>query len=147
MIDHDEALGHGGTLAASGRLHSGFKVGAPLRTPAGSVYTGASVENAAYPQSQGAEASAIGALIAGGENEIAAVAVVAGQLDVCPPCGGCRQRLVEFAKPETPVYLGGHETTTLGELLFGFSSAVASGCRPSRSRWRCCSRRCRTCSC
>jgi cytidine deaminase len=43
--------------------------------------------------------------------------VVAEKLDVCPPCGGCRQRLAEFAKPGTPVYLGGHQTTTLGELL------------------------------
>ena len=97
--------------------HSGFKVGAALRAPTGAVYTGANVENAAYPQSQCAEASAIGALIAAGEREIAAVAVVAEQMDVCPPCGGCRQRLAEFGGPETPVYLGGHETTTLGELL------------------------------
>jgi homotetrameric cytidine deaminase len=97
--------------------HSDFKVGAALRTPAGAIYAGANVENAAYPQSQCAEASAIGALIAAGEREIVAVAVVAEKLDVCPPCGGCRQRLAEFAKPGTPVYLGGHQTTTLGELL------------------------------
>jgi homotetrameric cytidine deaminase len=97
--------------------HSDFKVGAALRTPTGAVYAGANVENAAYPQSQCAEASAIGALIAAGEREIAAVAVVAEKLDVCPPCGGCRQRLAEFAKPDAPVYLGGHETTTVGELL------------------------------
>jgi homotetrameric cytidine deaminase len=97
--------------------HSGFKVGAALRTPTGAIYSGANVENASYPQGQCAETSAIGALIAAGEREIAAVAVVAEQLDVCPPCGGCRQRLAEFAKPHTPVYLGGHETTTVGELL------------------------------
>jgi homotetrameric cytidine deaminase len=97
--------------------HSDFKVGAALRTPTGAVYAAANVENAAYPQSQCAEASAIGALIAAGEREIAAVAVVAEKLDVCPPCGGCRQRLAEFARPDTPVYLGGHQTTTLGELL------------------------------
>jgi len=97
--------------------HSDFKVGAALRTPSGAIYAGANVENAAYPQSQCAEASAIGALIAAGEREIAAVALVAEKLDVCPPCGGCRQRLAEFAQPDTPVYLGGHETTTLGELL------------------------------
>jgi homotetrameric cytidine deaminase len=97
--------------------HSGFKVGAALRASTGAVYTGANVENAAYPQSQCAEASAIGALVAAGEREIAAVAVVAEQMDVCPPCGGCRQRLAEFGRPETPVYLGGHETTTLSDLL------------------------------
>ena len=82
----------------------------------GAIYTGANVENAAYPQSQCAEASAIGALVAAGEREIAAVAVVAEQMDVCPPCGGCRQRLSEFASADTPVYLGPY-TTTLGELL------------------------------
>ena len=97
--------------------HSHFKVGAALRTPTGAIYAGANVENASYPQGQCAEASAIGALIAAGGHEIAAVAVVAEQMDPCPPCGGCRQRLAEFAQPGTPVYLGRSLTTTMGELL------------------------------
>jgi homotetrameric cytidine deaminase len=97
--------------------YSGFKVGAALRAPGGGIYSGANVENAAYPQGQCAEASAIGALVAAGEREIAAVAVVAEKMDVCPPCGGCRQRLSEFATADTPVYLGASHTTTLGELL------------------------------
>ena len=67
---------------------------------------GANVENASYPQGQCAEASALGALVAAGEREIAAVAVVAEKREICPPCGGCRQRLAELAGPETPVYLG-----------------------------------------
>ena len=105
--------------------HSGFKVGAALRSPTGAVYAGANVENAAYPQGQCAETSAIGALVAAGEREIVAVAVVAEQMDVCPPCGGCRQRLAEFGAAETPVYLGESYATTLGELLplsFGLES-------------------------
>ena len=97
--------------------HSRFKVGAALRAATGAVYAGANVENAAYPQGQCAEASAIGALIAAGEREIVAVAVVAEQMEICPPCGGCRQRLVEFGAADTPVYLGPSHTTTLGELL------------------------------
>jgi homotetrameric cytidine deaminase len=101
--------------------YSDFKVGAALRAPSGAVYSGANVENASYPQGQCAETSAIGALVAGGETEIAAVAVVAEKLDICPPCGGCRQRLAEFAKPETPVYLGRpggeHQVFTLAELF------------------------------
>jgi homotetrameric cytidine deaminase len=101
--------------------YSGFPVGAALRSPDGAIHVGANVENAAYPQGQCAEASAIGALVAAGEREIAAIAVVAGRLDACPPCGGCRQRLSEFGRPETPVHLGrpgGPVTTvTLGELL------------------------------
>jgi homotetrameric cytidine deaminase len=101
--------------------YSDFKVGAALRTPSGAVYTGANVENSSYPEGQCAETSAIGALVAAGETEIAAVAVVAEKLDICPPCGGCRQRLSELAGPDTPVYLGrpGGElrTFTVAELL------------------------------
>ena len=101
--------------------YSEFLVGAALRAPAGGLYSGANVENAAYPQGQCAEASAIGALVAAGERRITEVAVVAGKEDFCPPCGGCRQRLSEFAGPDTPVHLGRpggpRRTLTLGELL------------------------------
>jgi homotetrameric cytidine deaminase len=101
--------------------YSDFPVGAALRSPSGAIHVGANVENAAYPQGQCAEASAIGALVAAGERAITAVAVVAEKLDICPPCGGCRQRLKEFAAPDTPVYLGRPggplQTTTMAELL------------------------------
>jgi homotetrameric cytidine deaminase len=97
--------------------YSSFPVGAAIRGAAGGIHVGANVENAAYPQGQCAEASAIGAMVAAGETRIAAVAVVAGKLDVCPPCGGCRQRLSEFGQAGTPVYLGAASATTLGELL------------------------------
>ena len=108
LLDGPEAL-----LAAADAVmrnayapYSNFPVGAALRTPSGTIHAGANVENAAYPQGQCAEASAIGVMVAAGDREIAAVAVVAEKLDICPPCGGCRQRLKEFAAPETPVYLG-----------------------------------------
>src|SRR5919206_567124 len=79
---------------------------AALRTAVGAVHAAANVENAAYPQGQCAEASAIGAMVAAGGTEIAAVAVTAERLEICPPCGGCRQRPAELARPETPVHLG-----------------------------------------
>lgn len=104
--------------------YSQFKVGAALRGAGGAIHLGANVENASYSQAQCAEASAIGAMIAAGETRITAIAVVAERVERCPPCGGCRQRLAEFADPSTPVYLGraggsGSEplATTLGELL------------------------------
>jgi homotetrameric cytidine deaminase len=101
--------------------YSSFPVGAALRSPSGAIHVGANVENAAYPQGQCAEASAIGAMVAAGDRAISAVAVVAEKLDICPPCGGCRQRLKEFAAPDTPVYLGRPggplQTTTMAELL------------------------------
>ncbi|MGZ4254934.1 MAG: cytidine deaminase [Solirubrobacteraceae bacterium] len=103
--------------------YSGFKVGAAVRAPSGAIYAGANVENAAYPQGQCAEASTLGTLVAAGESAITAAAVVAEKLDVCPPCGGCRQRLAEFGDPSMPVYLGRPgsppTTVTLGEMLPG----------------------------
>jgi homotetrameric cytidine deaminase len=120
LIDGPEALVRAATEAMQNAYapYSQFKVGAAVRAPSGAIYAGANVENAAYPQGQCAEASALGALIAAGETAITAVAVVAEKLEVCPPCGGCRQRLSEFGAPSTPVYLG-PTTTTLGELLPG----------------------------
>jgi cytidine deaminase len=101
--------------------YSRFPVGAALRTREGAIHAAANVENAAYPQGQCAEASAIGAMVAAGATEIAEVAVTAERLEICPPCGGCRQRLAEFARPDTPVHLGRpggpRLTVTLGELL------------------------------
>ena len=101
--------------------YSQFPVGAAVRGADGRVYAGSNVENAAYPQGQCAETSAIGVLVAAGQTEITEVAVVAERAEMCPPCGGCRQRLAEFAKPDTPVHLGRpggpRRTTTVGELL------------------------------
>jgi homotetrameric cytidine deaminase len=101
--------------------YSRFPVGAALRTPDGAIHAAANVENAAYPQGQCAEASAIGVMVAAGGREIAEVAVVAERVDICPPCGGCRQRMSEFARPDTKVHLGRpggpRRTLTMGELL------------------------------
>jgi homotetrameric cytidine deaminase len=109
---------------AAGRAYapySNFPVGAAVRTTDGRRYSGANVENAAYPQGQCAEASAIGALVAGGGGEIAEVVVAAPSRELCTPCGGCRQRLREFTSDEAPIHLVDLErvrrTTSLGELL------------------------------
>ena len=101
--------------------YSGFKVGACLRGAGGGLYAGCNVENVAYPQGQCAEASAIGVLVAEGERRIAEVVIVAEGEALCTPCGGCRQRLAEFAGPDTPVHVcspeGRRASFTLGELL------------------------------
>jgi cytidine deaminase len=79
------------------------------------------VENAAYPVGQCAEATAIGAMVAAGDREIAEAVVLTEAAGLCSPCGRCRQQLAEFAGPATRVHLCGPEgvrlTTTLGELL------------------------------
>ena len=79
--------------------YSHFPVGAAVRTADGRRYAGANVENAAYPQGQCAEASALGAMVAGGGGRVAEVVVAAPSAAECAPCGGCRQRLREFARP------------------------------------------------
>ncbi len=100
--------------------YSRFLVGAALRAEDGSVHVGCNVENAAYPQGTCAEAGAITAMVAAGQLRIAEVVIAGGA--VCPPCGGCRQKLREFAGPELPVRMvdaEGHPllVRTLGELL------------------------------
>ena len=77
--------------------YSNFKVGAALRTASGAVFTGCNVENVAYPEGTCAEAGAIAAMIAAGETEFVEAAVIADSPDPVPPCGGCRQKLAEFA--------------------------------------------------
>lgn len=103
--------------------YSHFKVGAALRTPSGQVYSGCNVENVAYPEGTCAEAGAIAAMIAAGETEIVEAYVIADSPHPVPPCGGCRQKLAEFAKSGTPVTLatidGGEQTVTVADLLPG----------------------------
>jgi len=101
--------------------YSGFKVGAALATPDGAVFAGCNVENAAYPQGSCAEAGAISAMVAAGENQIVAVLTVCDGEAIGTCCGGCRQRLREFAAGNTPIYAAGPDgvraTFTLDELL------------------------------
>jgi xanthosine phosphorylase len=110
--------------AAFGNAHapySGFHVGAAVRSASGRIYAGANVENASYPEGNCAEASALAALVAAGERRIVEVLVLAAGERLCTPCGGCRQRLVEFGAAEVAVHLCGPDglrrTVTLGELL------------------------------
>lgn len=101
--------------------YSRFKVGAAVRGESGRLYAGCNVENAAYPQGWCAEASAIAAMVMAGETRIVEVAVMGGGEAPCTPCGGCRQKLHEFAGDDLPIHVCGpqglRQTVTLGELL------------------------------
>ncbi|MCA1335088.1 Cytidine deaminase [Pseudooceanicola marinus] len=103
--------------------YSRFKVGAAVRTPSGAIYSGCNVENVAYPEGTCAEAGALAAMVAGGETEIVEVAVIADATAPVPPCGGCRQKLAEFGKPDIKVTMytltGDRLETTLADLLPG----------------------------
>jgi cytidine deaminase len=107
-----------------GRAHapySKFHVGAALRADDGTVYGGCNVENAAYPQGWCAEASAIAAMVGAGRRRIVEALVIGGGEALCTPCGGCRQKLREFAGDDLPIHVcgpaGWRRTLTLGELL------------------------------
>ena len=103
--------------------YSNFKVGAAVRASSGTVYVGCNVENVAYPEGTCAEAGAIAAMVAAGERVIEEVCVVAGSPTPVPPCGGCRQKLAEFAAGGVVVTMattaGVTETTTIAALLPG----------------------------
>lgn len=101
--------------------YSNYAVGAALRDEEGRIHVGCNVENAAYPQGLCAEASAIAALVAAGGRRITAVAVAGGRLRPSMPCGGCRQKLREFAAEDVPVHCttedGVQVSSTMGALL------------------------------
>jgi cytidine deaminase len=103
--------------------YSRFKVGAALRAASGAVYQGCNVENVAYPEGTCAEAGAIAAMIAAGDTVIAEVLVIADSPDPVPPCGGCRQKIAEFAAGDVPVTLcttdGKATRMTVAEMLPG----------------------------
>ena len=103
--------------------YSKFYVGAAIRTPSGAIFAGCNVENVAYPEGTCAEAGAIAAMCLAGEYEITEVAVASGGDEPSSPCGGCRQKISEFAKGNVLVSMvaagGSRNTTTVADLLPG----------------------------
>jgi cytidine deaminase len=85
--------------------YSKFPVGASLRTEDGRIYSGCNIEVASYPEGWCAETTMLGHYIMGGGGKISEICVVAEKMSKCTPCGGCRQRLAEFAGPKTRLYL------------------------------------------
>jgi len=104
--------------------YSNFHVGAAILDDNGQVHVGCNVENAAYPQGNCAEASAIGAMIAAGGKRIVTIAVAGGgenKTRACTPCGGCRQRIHEFSDDQTRIIVKDDDeswhTYTMDDLL------------------------------
>ena len=125
-LDHlDDLLAAARAVRARAHApYSKFAVGAAVLDEQGRIHAGCNVENAAYPQGWCAETSALAALVAAGGLRVLAVAVCAvtatpGQ--PVSPCGGCRQKLREFAADDCPVWLVDMQsllaTFTVGELL------------------------------
>ncbi|WP_342107626.1 cytidine deaminase [Methylobacterium sp. SI9] len=119
----------GAALLAAARMvrerahapYSRFRVGAALRDERGAIHAGCNVENAAYPVGTCAEAGAIAAMVAAGGRRIAEILVCGDGAGLVTPCGACRQRIREFARPDTPIHAATPEgiakSFTLAELL------------------------------
>ena len=101
--------------------YSNLAVGAALLDEHGRIHGGCNVENAAYPEGLCAEAVALGALVRSGGTRVLAALVAADTPRGITPCGGCRQKLREFAGADTPVWSADAQRVlarhTLGELL------------------------------
>lgn len=103
--------------------YSNFFVGVAVQDENGDIHIGCNVENSSFPEGVCAEAVAIGAMVVAGGRKIAGIAAVGGpdELVDCAPCGGCRQRILEFADDNTQViYLnaaGKFENVGIADLL------------------------------
>lgn len=111
--------------------YSKFKVGAAIRATSGAIYAGCNVENVAYPEGTCAEAGAIAAMVAAGDTRIAEIAVIADCPKPISCCGGCRQKIAEFADGDVVVTMttldGETMQTTVADLLPGsFNAAYMS---------------------
>ncbi|MGS2719585.1 cytidine deaminase [Paraglaciecola aestuariivivens] len=92
--------------------YSKFHVGAAILDEQGQLHASCNVENASYPLGQCAEAGAISAMVAHGSKQIKQILIISPNDDFCPPCGGCRQKIAEFANADTQVHL----TTQSGQI-------------------------------
>lgn len=131
MTDFDRLFAAASAARAKAHApYSNYAVGAALLADDGNIYAGCNVENAAFPEGWCAETTAIGHLVMGGAKRIVRAVVVASRIDgervpggrFCTPCGGCRQRLSEFAaSPATEIWAadpdGASQRFTMAELL------------------------------
>ena len=103
--------------------YSGFSVGAAIIDDNEQIHVGCNVENETYPLGTCAEAGAIAAMVVAGGKRIRTIAVAGGfdELAACTPCGGCRQKIAEFANADTRILMidetGDWATYSIGELL------------------------------
>lgn len=130
MTDLDALFKAAKTAMGKARAtYSDFPVGAAIRTQNGDVFTGGNIEVVSYPEGWCAETTALSHYVMGGGGTITDICVIAEKKELCTPCGGCRQRLAEFAPADAKLHLctmeGIAETMTLGEIFpRGFDAEV-----------------------
>lgn len=100
--------------------YSSFRVGAALLTPDGKVFSGCNVENSSYPAGSCAERGALAAAVVAGHRQFTHLVVLTEAEEPTPPCGICRQALVEFAPMLEVLSItssGAEARWSLGDLL------------------------------
>lgn len=101
--------------------YSKFRVGAALLSKTGMVFTGCNIENVSFSATNCAERTAFFKAIAEGVREFEAIAIVSDSEDYIPPCGVCRQVMVEFCSPDFIVLMckadGIFKQLTLADLM------------------------------
>jgi cytidine deaminase len=128
-MSHDLFKAATAAMAKAYAPYSKFPVGAAIRTADGRVFSGCNIEIASYPEGWCAETTALGHYIMGGGGDITEIAVIAERMAKVTPCGGCRQRLAEFAPADAKLHLcdasGVVETVRLGDMLpHGFAGDI-----------------------
>lgn len=126
-MSHDLFEAARSAMAKAHAPYSKFPVGAAIRCDDGRVFTGANIEVISYPEGWCAETTALGHYVMAGGGKITEIAVIAEKKAKVTPCGGCRQRLAEFAAPDTPLHLcddtGVVETVRLKDIFpYGFEA-------------------------
>ena len=120
-MSHDLFLAAKSAMTKAHVPYSNFPVGAAIRTDDGRVFAGANIENISFPEGWCAETTALSHYVMAGGGRITEIAVIAERMDKVMPCGGCRQRLAEFAATDARLHLCGAdgvlETVTLGDIL------------------------------
>ena len=116
-------------MGKSRPTYSRFPVGAAIRTADGAIHAGGNIEVASYPEGWCAETTALSHYVMAGGGDITDICVIAEKLEMCTPCGGCRQRLAEFAPPNARLHLcdstGIAKTVTMTDVLpFAFQTDI-----------------------
>jgi len=118
-------------MARHRATYSQFPVGAAILTEDGTIFAGANIEVISYPEGWCAETTALSHYVMGAGGRITDICVIAEKKARCTPCGGCRQRLAEFAPANARLHLcdmnGIVETVTMAEIFpMGFEAEVLS---------------------
>lgn len=112
--------------------YSNFPVASAIRSTNGRIFAGVNVENVSFRLTCCAEQSAISSMVSQGDHAIAEVLILVPGPELCPPCGACRQTILEFAAPDALIHIctiheNKHAVMTCSDLLPGSFTQESMG--------------------